>query len=132
MDRQLQGFTTPTVWSTLVHKAVKDDGTLATDNRFNRIRLVFYNAANTSPTLANPRIAQIGIVNYSSNGQRCTYMSRGIDDYLFRNITPNSTNTYNIGSSTYKWRNLYLGTQLQIGNTTINEAQLQKLLALIN
>ena len=69
---------------------------------FNRIRIVL-----TSFGTVNPRVAQIGLINYGSSGVRNTYMSRGIDDYIFRNITPNSNNTYNLGDSSHKWANVY-------------------------
>lgn len=34
-------------------------------------------------------------------------MSRGQDDPVFRNITPYASNTYDLGSSTNKWKNIY-------------------------
>lgn len=37
----------------------------------------------------------------------------------------------NLGASGQKWQNLYLNGNIQIGNTTINETQLQQLLALL-
>lgn len=69
---------------------------------FNKIRLTFSNW-----TTANGfRIAQIGVYNYGSSGVRETYMSRGTDDYVFRNITPNATNTYSLGDSSHKWKDV--------------------------
>ena len=73
---------------------------------FNKIRFTFSDWNNTT----NFRIAQLGIYNYGSLGSRETSMSRGIDDYVFRNITPNSNNTYNLGSSSNKWANVYATT----------------------
>lgn len=73
---------------------------------FNKIRFTFTNWNNAT----NFRIAQLGVYNYSSLGSRETSMSRGIDDYVFRNITPNSNNTYNLGSSSNKWANVYATT----------------------
>jgi len=37
-------------------------------------------------------------------------MSRGIDDPVYRSITPAKNNTYNLGSSSYKWGNVYATT----------------------
>lgn len=73
---------------------------------FNKVRFTF----DTWNTATIFRISQLGIYNYGSKGVRETYMSRGIDDYIFRNITPNSNNTYNLGSSSNKWANVYATT----------------------
>lgn len=73
---------------------------------FNKVRFTF----KTWATATIFRISQLGIYNYGSLGSRETSMSRGIDDYIFRNITPNSNNTYNLGSSTNKWANVYATT----------------------
>lgn len=54
------------------------------------------------------RISQIGIYNYGSLGLRQPFMSRGNDDPIFRNITPNTTNTYSLGTSTRYWNLLYV------------------------
>ena len=69
---------------------------------FNKIRLTFsdWNVATIF------RISQIGVYNYGSFGVRETYMSRGIDDYVFRNITPNTTNIYSLGDSSHKWKDV--------------------------
>ena len=70
---------------------------------FNKIRFTFSSWAST--TLF--RIAQLGIYYSSSIGLRETYMSRGIDDAVFRSITPNANVTYNLGSSSNKWNHVY-------------------------
>lgn len=69
---------------------------------FNKIRLTF-SAWNTTTIF---RISQIGVYNYGSSGVRETYMSRGADDYVFRNITPNANNTYSLGDSSHKWKDV--------------------------
>lgn len=92
---------------------------------FNKVRLTF-SFANGAYSSTMFRIAQIGIVNYGSSGSRETYMSRGIDDPVFRNITPYATGTNNLGSSTSSWLNIYgnniytnrLVNSVQIGNST--------------
>lgn len=53
------------------------------------------------------RIAQIGAINYSSNGARVGYMSTGVDDPIYRSITPANNSTYNLGSSSKKWNYVY-------------------------
>lgn len=70
---------------------------------FNKIRFTFSDWNNTTIF----RIAQLGVYNYGSQGVRETYMSRGIDDAIYRNITPNNNNTFNLGSSSNKWANVY-------------------------
>lgn len=80
---------------------------------FNKIRFTFSNWS----TATIFRIAQLGIYNYGSAGLRETYMSRGVDDYVFRNITPNTNNSYNLGSSSYKWANGYF---TNVSTTNIN------------
>lgn len=73
---------------------------------FNKVRLTF-SFANGASSTSIFRIAQIGILNYGSLGLRETYMSRGIDDSVLRNITPTTTNVYDLGSSSLKWAHVY-------------------------
>lgn len=73
---------------------------------FNKIRFTF-SGWNTATIF---RISQLGVYNYGSQGVRETYMSRGIDDAIYRNITPNSNNTFNLGSSSNKWNTVYATT----------------------
>ena len=92
-------------WYGLVsHRSTNTSGT--TIQGFNRMRIVLSGFISGNPT-GNTRIAQIGLINYDSAGVRETYMSRGIDDPIFRNVTPNSNNTYDLGSSSKKWSNGY-------------------------
>ena len=69
---------------------------------FDRIRFTFsgWNASEF-------RIAQIGLIGWDSTGMRKTYMSRGIDDKVYRNITPGSSESYDLGSEDNKWNNIY-------------------------
>lgn len=53
------------------------------------------------------RLAAFGIVNYSSIGLATNYMSRTVDRSLYRNVTVAKNNTYNLGSSSAKWANVY-------------------------
>lgn len=70
---------------------------------FNKIRFTFKDWATSTIF----RIAQIGVINYGSSGLRETSMSRGIDDPIFRSITPNEDNTYMLGWSSKRWSNVY-------------------------
>lgn len=72
---------------------------------FNRLRIVLSGWVSTQN-----RIAQIGVIKYSSIGTRIPYMSRGIDDQVYRSITPAKNNTYSLGSSTNNWSNVYATT----------------------
>ena len=72
---------------------------------FNHLRLVLCNFANE-----NPRIAQIGIINYGSAGVRETYMSRGSDDPIMRSLSVKNSNVYNLGTSNAYWKGTYTGT----------------------
>lgn len=53
------------------------------------------------------RLAAFGVVNYSSTGLATNYMSRTVDKVLYRSISVAKNNTYNLGSSSAKWANIY-------------------------
>ena len=72
---------------------------------FNKIRFTFTDWAGIGTS--NFRVAQLGIVNFNGFGLREPYMSRGGDDAVWRNITPASNNSYNLGAVSYKWANGY-------------------------
>ena len=80
-------------------------GASSSGGGFNKIRFTF-----KSFNSAMFRIAQLGVYNYGSAGLRTTYMSRGIDDAVWRSISPATTNTYNLGSSSLKWKDVYATT----------------------
>lgn len=69
---------------------------------FNKLRVILTDFART-----NPRIAQIGLINMNSLGARMGYVSRGIDDKLYRNFTPAKNSTYDLGSGNNRWLNIY-------------------------
>lgn len=79
---------------------------------FNRLRVVLTNFSATQP-----RIAQIGLINYNSIGARMGYMSRGFDDVLYRNLTPAKNSAYSLGTTSARWNNIY-GKMLNIGGTS--------------
>lgn len=78
-------------------------GASNTGGGFNKIRYTFSNFNHSSIF----RIAQLGVYNYSSAGSRETYMSRGVDDAIFRSITPAINNTYQLGGTNNKWSSVY-------------------------
>ena len=84
---------------------------------FNKIRFVLTNWASTQ----GYRIAQIGVLNYNSTAQRATTMSRGIDDAIYRSITPASTNTYTLGSTSNQWSGVYANT-MQANTITLQSS----------
>lgn len=51
------------------------------------------------------------------------------------NIVPVTTTNYNLGSSTYKWNNIYaaqvIATKIRLGSTELDETKLKKLLELL-
>ena len=51
------------------------------------------------------------------------------------NIIPVTTTSYNLGSSTYKWNNIYaaqvIATKIRLGSTELDETKLKKLLELL-
>ena len=81
---------------------------------FNKMRLYLHGRTNTGGV----RIAQVGLIQYNSIGQRYTTMSRGYDDYVWRSITPNTTETYNLGASNRKWNAIY-GKTLDLSSNAV-------------
>lgn len=53
------------------------------------------------------RLVQFGITYYEFEGPRSTLMSRCVDDYVFRNISPKSPNIHDLGEVYRYWRNVY-------------------------
>ena len=90
--------------------AHQPSGASNTGGGFNKIRFTFSDFNSKNGSNINFRIAQLGIYNYGSSGLRETYMSRGSDDPIFRSITPNTNNTYSLGSSSNKWNTVYATT----------------------
>ena len=72
---------------------------------FNKIRLTFSDW-NTATIF---RIAQIGIINWSSLGLRETFLPRDGGE-MYGNISPYNNSSYDLGSSSKKWNNVYANT----------------------
>lgn len=104
-DVWTQKYSTAT--NTLGHVAIsilhQPVGAANAGGGFNKIRFTFSNW--NSATIF--RISQLGVYNYGSMGLRETYMSRGMDDSIYRNITPDSTNVYSLGSYSHKWKEIH-------------------------
>ena len=54
------------------------------------------------------RISEIGLQKYSSNGLSASYMSRGSNDSLWRDLVPSASITYNLGDADHLWDNIYV------------------------
>ena len=50
------------------------------------------------------RLACFGITFYASTGLRTTYMNRCLDDAVYRNISPAKDNTWVLGTSSLRWK----------------------------
>lgn len=98
---------------TFTHTAV---GSSNGSSGFNKIRLTFSDFANATIF----RIAQIGVLSYGSLGLRETNMSRGIDDAIYRNITPAYDDKYQLGSSSKKWIAIHTGGLIAYGTAAGN------------
>ena len=69
---------------------------------FNKIRITLSDW--NTPT--DCRIAEIGLLNYASGGLSETFLSKG-GGKVYGNIIPFKNNTYDLGSDTNRWRNIY-------------------------
>lgn len=67
-----------------------------------KIRIVLTNFVSVSP-----RIGEIGLIAFNSLLGRETFMSRGMDDDLYRNLIPHANNSYDLGSSINRWKDIY-------------------------
>ena len=73
-------------------------GKVYIDNRgtgFDRLRIVVSKYS---------RLACFGITNYNSIGLGTTYMSRCLDNAVYRNISPAKDNTWSLGTSSKRWK----------------------------
>lgn len=50
------------------------------------------------------RISQFGITDYFTQGLSTVYLSRTIDNSIYRSFTPAADNTYTIGTSSLRWK----------------------------
>ena len=73
---------------------------------FNRIRLVLNNF-NGNGAGTNGRIAQIGLINFGSQGVKETFVSRGGCNGIYGNLLPNKNSDIDLGSSEKHWKTVY-------------------------
>lgn len=78
----------------------RSSGGLALDEGYKLSKLVITLTDFYSTT---PRISEIGIQRYNSEGMAAAYMSRGSDDLVYRNISPANSADYSLGDSSHKW-----------------------------
>lgn len=69
---------------------------------FNRLRIVL-SGFNQSGSSYGRRLAEIGLVNYSSGGLTETFISRGGCDGIYGNLRPQTDNTAYLGGSAKRW-----------------------------
>ena len=62
---------------------------------FNRLRIVVSKYS---------RLACFGVTFYDSRGLRTTFMNRCLDDAVYRNINPAKDNTWSLGTSSLRWK----------------------------
>ena len=68
-----------------------------------KIVVICSNFRNTTP-----RISEIGLVKFNSEGIAQSFMSRGSSDDVWRSIIPAQNNTYDLGGAAAAWRNMYV------------------------
>ena len=81
---------------------------------WNRIRITLTNFTGTSP-----RIAQIWSQNYDSKGLALNFVQTGgstmYGSLASQNVYPKTTNTYDLGTTSYYWNNAYIKTIYENG-----------------
>jgi hypothetical protein len=95
------------VYGSVSHTSTNSSGT--TVYGFNRLRVVL-SGFNGGSSSSGKRIAQVGLLNYGSAGVTETYISRGGCDGIYGSLVPHTTNSFNLGSSSKKWANVYATT----------------------
>lgn len=103
-------------YCSVAHSSKNSAGT--TEQGFNKLRVVLsgWNSPNDS---SHKRIAQIGLINFSSNGVKETYVSRGgstmYGDLNTKNLYPTATNASDLGSSGKQYKAIYGQTLYENG-----------------
>ena len=103
---------------TIEHDSKNSSGT--TVRGFNRLRIVLSNF-NQSGSSYGRRIAEIGLVNYSSAGVSEVFVSRGGCSGLYGSLIPQTNSNIDLGSSAKKWNNIYGTTIYQNGKQVANK-----------
>ena len=97
-------------WYTSFSHSSKSGGT--TVQGFNKLRIVC-----TNWYVTNPRIAQIGLINYGSVGVNETFVSRG-GSTMYGDLTPYANTGASLGSSSKYWNNVYAKSFVRSGGTS--------------
>ena len=84
---------------TISHTSTNSSG--ATVQGFNKIRIVLSNWNQQG------RIAQIGLIEYASQGLKETFISRGGCNGIYGSLTPHTSGLYSLGTNSKKWGNIY-------------------------
>ena len=103
---------------TIEHDSKNSSGT--TVRGFNRLRIVLSNF-NQSGSSYGRRLAEIGLINYSSAGVTEVLISRGGCSGIYGNLIPQTNSNIDLGSSDKKWRNIYGTTIYQNGKQVANK-----------
>lgn len=83
-----------------------------------------YSTANTAYLVANAAFAKANSVGNSALANTSTLLNGNLT--IIGNVTPFSSNTYDLGTSSYRWRNIYTGDlnlSNGIGDYTIIEGE---------
>lgn len=88
---------------------------------FNRLRIVLSGFATTNST-SGKRIAQVGLINYGSEGVKETFISRGGCNGIYGSLLPQSNNSLDLGSSSKKWANVYATNFVGKASSATNDA----------
>lgn len=86
-------------WLAVSHTSTSGGSTV---QGFNQMRIVLTDWNSTQS-----RIAQIGLINYGSYGVNETFISRGGCNGIYGSLIPNANDTFDLGSSSKKWKNGY-------------------------
>lgn len=103
--KDVDDFNENTFHSTFDPRTLLKDDNGAALPTYNGIRITLTNWKRNDES--GRRIAEIGVVDYNSEGARRPFMSRGADDPIYRGITPAKNVTYDLGSNVYKWRQVF-------------------------
>ena len=87
----------------------------------------------TSNTMYTPGSISLYVRDYAGNWYNTLYFEGGSGSSGIGSLyVDNPAKKTDLGTSSSPWNKLYLQDEIQIGSTTLNEAQLQALLALLN
>lgn len=70
---------------------------------FNKLKITLTNWVSA----INKRISQIGVYNCASRGLRTTFIPKDGASDIIGTLSPSNTNTYDLGSTSKYWKNLY-------------------------